>query len=405
MARAPDGVLPDTAIEKLIADGHIRFSEIDDNWIQPASIDLPLSEEAYHVGKATSTIPVEKRISRGTRIDLSKPNVFQPNGAYLVRIDGTFDLPSNIRGYTNPKSTTGRTDILARLLTEGQARYDHIPAGYQGSLWLEVRTQSFPIQLERGITLSQLRFFQGETSLDRNALLSQRYGNPTLLFHRDGTPYQPQEIVVDNLGTGSYGVVMHLDLEEGRKDLQRIDGKPIVGFRTRLDATRPIPFTQAVTPTEKLNPHDYFEPVFATDGELTVHPDFMYILSTIQRFAVPPHLCSTLSIMDPSMGDFRAHYAGFFDPGFGWTAEGEAGLWKPVPELCIGTTATLEVRVLDTEPQILTHGQPICKALFDILQSLPAEPYRLQKPGGLLQQGNYGGQDGPYYGKHFKPWI
>jgi len=309
------------------------------------------------------------------------------------------NLPFFIKGDASPKSTSGRDGILSRLLTEspkGKLRYDHVSEGYKGKLWLEIVPQIFPITLKKGVSLNQLRFLKGDVGLGKNALKILHALEP-LLFYRDGTVIPIEEIEIDAVGTGKAGIVMHIDLKHGNE-------KKILGYRSKQRVNTAINFYTAITPKpeDQLVQDQFWEPIYGPRDGLVLEPGYLYILSTIERIKSPAQLCFKLAITDHSMGHFKAHFAGFFDSGWGCVYEkNSVSQYQIISEQSKGTTATLEVVIDGQHPIIIKHGHPIAKAIYEVMSEKPEEPYKLIKDGEERQQ-NYGWQQGVQLSKHFK---
>ena len=209
------GVLPDHEIKQLLTTGVITTPEAIDyeKRIQPASLDLSLSGEAYRIGRRTSLLPVLERIKRGRAIDLTQPQQLEADVVYLIKLNEAVRFSHDLRAYANPKSTTGRDDLFTRLLTEDKhPSYDCISTHYQGNLWVEVVPNSFPVILSKNVSLNQLRLFRGRTECDENTLRGIHDLEP-LLFSREGQPLQEKDIVIQDLGTGKPGLIMNLELK------------------------------------------------------------------------------------------------------------------------------------------------------------------------------------------------
>lgn len=357
------GTLPDHALRQLISDGAIAApGGVSDQLVQPASIDLTIAAEAVRMPGSTLPLPGERvrdlieALALET-VDLSQPACLGRGQVYWVRLNQTLALPGDLAGYANSKSSTGRIDLATRVLTDGSQRYDRIPAGYQGELWLELIPRSFDVVATAGDSLTQAIFFRQRQVLD-HATLSARYADEPLLFEPDGSPVPAATSLVDGR------VMMTADLDAD-----------IVGWVSRR-THRPLRLTG-------IGAHavdDFFVPVpRPPSGYLCLEKDRFYILATRERVAVPADLACEMVPYDPSAGEFRAHYAGFFDPGWGST--------------CDGLRAVLEVRP-HADDLILRHGQPICAMAYETLTS-PCE--RVYGSAG----NNYANQDGPRLSKHF----
>jgi len=337
--RAVPGILPCQSIEALIAAGAIASDiPFDADQVQPASLDLRLSDQAWRV--RASFLPghrtVEDRIADVSmhRIDLSGGVVLERGCVYIARLQERLSLPKGLIARANPKSSTGRVDVFVRLLTDRGASFDNVAEGYEGPLYLEISPQTFPIVVRPGTRLNQLRL---------------KAGDPP------------------KLETRSVGV-----------ELQGGDGA-VVGFRGRRHA--------GVVDLDNIDGHDpkdFWEPLTLRRGELLLDPGEFYILASSDDVEIPVDQAAEMTPIDPSVGEFRVHYAGFFDPGFG-TDEAHGA----------GSKGVLEVRTHDT-PFLLEHGQIVARLVYE---PLTERPTRLYGEGG----GHYQRQ-GLKLSKHFRPW-
>jgi len=268
-------------------------------------------------------------------IDLTNGAVLETGCVYIVPLLESLELPDNVAASANPKSSTGRLDIFTRVIADRTRAFDSIPAGYRGPLYLEVSPQTFPIVIRTGSRLSQIRFRRGNAVLDDNALREVHASTPVV----DGDP------VIDN------GLVMSIDL-----------GQPagsIVGYRAKRHTG--LIDVDARGAQEQL---DFWDPIVARGRpELILDPDQFYILVSQQAVQVPPDYAAEMVPFDPLVGEFRVHYAGFFDPGFGFSESGDAG-----------SRAVLEVRSHEV-PFILEHGQNVCRLVYESMAERPSFLY------------------------------
>lgn len=367
------GTLPSQSIEKLIAQGAVRSAaDISTGQIQPASLDLTLSVEGYSMPGSLLPLKGERvrdLIERYSRfsVDLRNPTVLIRDNVYLVRLRENLNLPDAIAAYANNKSSTGRIDLQTRVVCDGTPRYDKIPAGYSGDIWLEIIPKSFDVTARNGDSLNQTIFYEGRNILDATGLakLSTEH---SLLFSPDGGIMGAEQVGGQSLDEP--GLLMTLDLDQD-----------IVGYVSRKNY-RPVDLA-------KIGEHDaaaFFEPIpRPKDGTLFLSRNAFYIFSTYEYVAVPPDYAVEMLPYDTSAGEFRAHYAGFFDPGFGY---GESGEVK-------GTPAVLEVRPYEDD-LIVRHRQPVCKMAYERLTARPEKLY------GVGMKSNYAAQRGPRLSKFFK---
>ncbi|WP_428407621.1 2'-deoxycytidine 5'-triphosphate deaminase [Hyphococcus sp.] len=358
-----DGVLASQTIAALMERGVIDGAH--PARLQPASLDLTLSSRAWRV--RASFLPsrartVAARLAGGLamqEIDLSSGAVFERGCVYLVELNERLALPAGVEGAANPKSSTGRIDVFVRLVTDYGAAFDEIPAGYSGPLYAEISPRTFSILARTGSSLNQLRLKCGEFRLDDAALRRLNEQSPLV----DG----PADIA------GGLGLSVSLRSEDG-----------FVGWRARRHS--------ALIDVDKvgaLDRHDYFEPIAAPkSGFIILDPDEFYILASKEALAVPPDYAAEMTPISPGLGEFRVHYAGFFDPGFGWRPDeqGEGGI--------NGSRGVLEVRSHDA-PFVLEDGQLVARLVYE---KMAARPERLY---GETIKSNYQGQ-GLKLSKHFR---
>ncbi|WP_370235876.1 2'-deoxycytidine 5'-triphosphate deaminase, partial [Brevundimonas sp.] len=309
------GILPCQAIDTLIATGAITTdTPFDADQVQPASLDLRLSDRGWRV--RASFLPGERTVETRIQdvvmhtIDLSGGAVLEKGCVYIVKLQERLNLPKGVVARANPKSSTGRVDVFVRLMTDRGATFDDVAEGYDGPLYLEIAPQTFSVLVRPGTRLNQLRLKVGEPP---------------------------------RLETRSVGVDLAFDTEGG-----------IVGYRGRRHA--------GLIDLDKVNGHDpadFWEPLRAQRGELMLDPGEFYILASREAVEIPVDQAAEMTPIDPSVGEFRVHYAGFFDPGFG-TDEAHGA----------GSKGVLEVRTHDT-PFMLEHGQIVARLVYEPLTERP----------------------------------
>jgi dCTP deaminase len=359
------GTLEAAGLRQLVELGDVYARHgIELHQVQPASIDLRLDAEAYRMPGSILPLPGESvRALIGSlaleRLDLSKPHCLSRNQVYVVRLAEEFRLPAGLEAYANGKSSTGRVDLATRVLADGSPRYDRIPPGYHGELWIELIPRSFNVVAEAGVSLNQAIFFRSRRVLDQRDL-TERHRREPLMRDPDGSPSAQSSLFDGRL-------VMSADLE-----------RTVVGYVAKR-THRPLRLSR----TGEHDAADFFAPVQRPDsGLLFLEQDRFYILATRERVSVPLDLACEMVPFDPTAGEFRAHYAGFFDPGWG-IRDGVA----------VGAPAVLEVRAHEDD-LILRHAQPICAMAYEALAGTCTEPY------GTC--GNtYAVQEGPRLSKHF----
>jgi dCTP deaminase len=343
-----EGLLPDQLLEELIRDRSITSSNpISDDQIQPASIDLRLQNIAYRVPASflpTKSAPVQRKLQEIAmeEIDLSKPALLRAGGVYVVPLQEELFLPDRFSGIANPKSSTGRLDILTRLLTDYGTKFEEVPNGYKGKLYAEVVPLTFSVIVQEGTRLNQLRLRRGDSAYS-DAMLRRLHRADPLVYSQDATP---AKAIVDE------GLRLSVDLE----------GSPesdIIGYRARRD-TRPIDLSRV----GHYESAEFWEPLRRNSRKsITLEAGQFYILTSKEKVSVPPAYAAEMVPYDPFIGEFRIHYAGFFDPGFGW-----------FPEDKKGTHAVLEVRSHQL-PSILEHGQIVCRLVYERLIGQPLRTY------------------------------
>jgi dCTP deaminase len=351
------GILPSQQIRALIASGAIiGDSAIGDDQIQPASLDLRLGQVAYRVQASFLPGPdatVMDKIARlgMHEVALGGGAVLEKGCVYIVPLAERLALDERINGFANPKSSTGRLDVFTRLITDRGVRFDTVPAGYRGPLFAEVSPRTFSVLVRPGTRLAQLRLRRGSADVAPQALWR--------LHEEIGLIDAP----LDRREVHEHGsVALCLDLAGGA------DGGP-VGYKAK-------PHT-GVIDLERIGgyaPADFWEPIAAHGRPgIILNPGDFYILATREAITVPPDHAAEMIAYDPLVGEFRVHYAGFFDPGFGFSAAGRRG-----------SRAVLEVRSHDV-PFLLEHGQIVGRLRYERLTEAPD---RLYGPGiGSSYQG------------------
>jgi dCTP deaminase len=344
--RSGRGVLPGQHLEHAVKAGYIdagRFNVPPEN-IQPASIDLRLGETAHRI--RCSFLPgqetVASKLAEYTldEIDLRRGAMLEVGHPYLVELKERLHLPEGLRGKANPKSSTGRIDVFTRVVTDHSERFDEVANGYDGALYLEVVPLSFAIRVREDLRLNQLRLAIGRPSLTDTEIREAHERRP--LLYRGEKPVPGDELTLSN------GLFLALDL--------RGDRRGRVGYSARdhaplLDLTR----------DEPLEPEPFFDPVVRERGNrLVLSPNKFYLLMSNDAVSVPPDLAAEMTAYDPTSGELRTHYAGFFDPGFGYDPSG----------VFHGSRAALEVRAHDV-PFMIEHGQAVCKLTFDRMIESP----------------------------------
>jgi dCTP deaminase len=334
--------------------------------IQPASLDLRLDDVAYRI--RCSFLPGSSRVEDkldGYLVDVlsisGRGAVLETNRPYLIPLKERLRLPAWMRAKANPKSSTGRLDVFTRLVTDSSYYFDLVDEGYSGPLYLEVVPLSFPIRVAEGLCLNQIRFAFGDSRLSPAELRELHEVSP--LVFRDGEPVPAKEAF------GEEGLLLSLDLARAEH----------VGYRAKESA--PLLDMTAKAPLE---PRPYWEEVRSDpDARLVLIPERFYLLMSREAVRIPPQLAAEMTAYDPASGELRTHYAGFFDPGFGFDVEGRVQ----------GAKAALEVRAHDV-PFEVSHGQTVSRLFFERMDEEPIVPY------GAKAGSSYQGQN-EALGKHF----
>lgn len=334
----PAGILPCQSLDDLIERGAIHApGGVGADQVQPASLDLRLGARAWRVRASFLPRPgasVGRRIADVSmhELDLTAGAVLERGCVYIAEIQEALSLPLGVGARANPKSSTGRVDLFVRLLTDGQPAFDNVEPGYRGPMFLEIAPQTFSVLARAGTRLNQLRLKRGAPAV---------------------------------LGATDVGVDLTGDT---------------AGFRARRHAG-----VIDMDLESSLDPRDFWEPLEPRRGELVLDPGEFYILASKAAIEIPISLAAEMIPIDPVVGEFRVHYAGFFDPGFGVAEAGGEG-----------ARGVLEVRSRET-PFLLEDGQTVAKLVFEPLTQRPA---RLYGDGGSHYQ-----RQGLKLSKHFKPWI
>jgi dCTP deaminase len=365
------GVLPSQALSKAIELGWISAGEyrIPEAQIQPASVDLRLGEVAWRIRSSflPDKRPVEVKLKEFVvdEIDLRRDGaVLETNRPYLIPLIEELSLPSGVRGKANPKSSTGRLDVFTRVITDHSYRFDEIQAGYQGRLYLEVVPLSFMVRVKQGLALNQLRLRVGEARLTDDDIRSLHSSDP--LLYREGSPLPTSEFAVAD------GLFLSLDL--------RGDASGRVGYRAK-DYVPPL----EMGVVGEYDAADYWDPVYREDGDrIVLAPGHFYLLLSEEAVRIPPGYAAEMAAYDPTSGELRTHYAGFFDPGFGYSSSDDFR----------GSRAALEVRAHDV-PFMIEHRQRVCKLTFERMVEPPETLYGEGIGSNYQQQADT-------LGKHFR---
>ena len=317
------GILPQQAIEDLLSSGAIIAPDMGEDGhpaqIQPASLDLRLGGKAYRL--RASFLPGASRSVQAClpdvkmhEVDLSNGAVLETGCVYLVPLQEALALPAGLSAAANPKSSTGRLDVFTRVICDGATQFDAVPESYNGPLYVEIAPRTFSVLVRPGDRLVQMRFRRGALKV--------------------------------------------LETQTVSLDLNGFDASGIIGYRARRHA--------GLVDVSGVGAHkarDFWEPLYAEGGQLVLDPEEFYILASKEAVSIPADQAAEMAPIATEIGEFRAHYAGFFDPGFGVAAAGGAG-----------SRAVLEVRGRDV-PFMMRDGQPVAKLLFEAMSEAPASLY------------------------------
>lgn len=335
-AELPDGILPLQSLCAMVEQGAIKSATpFDEDQVQPASIDLRLGARAWRV--RASFLPRHRRVGERLRdvvmheMDLTNGAVFEAGCVYIAEIQESLALPKGISARANPKSSTGRVDVFVRLLSDYGDLFDDVAEGYTGPIFVEIAPQTFSVLARTGTRLNQLRLKRG----------------------------QPQTLYTVDCGVDLTG--------------------DLIGFRARRHA--------GLVDLDHIAGHDprkFWEPLYQSGGQLLLDPGEFYILASKTHVEIPVLEAAEMLPIDPGVGEFRVHYAGFFDPGFGTEEAGGTG-----------SRGVLEVRCHET-PFLLEDGQTVARLVFEPLTEKPSRLY------GQIRS-NYQKQ-GLKLSKHFSAW-
>lgn len=349
-----EGIAPAQTIRALIEQGAISLgAPLVDRQIQPASLDLRLGKKAYRIRASFLPGPgqsVRERLNDVLLHEFSLENgaVLETGCVYLVPLLEGLALPGNMLAATNPKSSTGRLDVFTRVIADGVRGFDTVPAGYAGPLWAEVSPRTFPVLVRTGSRLSQIRFRRGAVGLTGDEMRALQ---------------EAERLVDTDQPDLREGISVTVDLAGSRKERR-------VGYRAKRHT--------AVIDVDNVRGYDvddFWEPVSSRDRKLILDPGEFYILASREAVHVPPDYAAEMVPFDPLVGEFRVHYAGFFDPGFGHAGSGGKG-----------SRAVLEVRSHEV-PFILEHGQTVGRLIYEKLSARPDTLYGQELGSNYQAQG------------------
>ena len=351
--KGKSGYLAVQSIELACHQGVIHSDSTFKPWqFQPVSMDLRLGRTAYRIQSSflPESEPVESKLKELMlyEFDIRDGGILEKGAVYLIPLLEELDLPRTIYGRTNPKSSTGRLDMFTRVIVDHGHRFDEVPAGYSGKMYLEIIPRSFPVRVTAGLSLNQLRLVQGNPGLTDQSLKSH-YKKTPILFSAKGPALSVDEVKIDG------GLFVGVDLSGSTKNT-------IIAYKAKTNSS-----VIDLTKIRHYEPLDFWEPIRRQNkNRLILEPESFYIMMSKEKICIWPHLLAEMVAYEPNSGELRTHYAGFFDPGFGW----QGG--KSVKGH--GTRAVMEVRPHDV-PFMVEDGQTFCRLKFEKVIEKPVRVY------------------------------
>ena len=373
--KGKSGYLPCQLIEQAHRQGMIHSQEpIESSQIQPVSLDLRLGPKAYRIQCSflPENEPVETKLKEICLydFDITDGGILEKNAIYLIPLMEELALPSSLYGLANPKSSTGRLDMFTRVIVDKGHRFDEIPRGYRGKLYLEIISRSFPVKVHAGLSLNQLRLTYAQSPTLGKQGLELKYKNHPILFDRNGFVIPFDQI------KGESGIYISLDISGDQPE-------SIIAYKAKTNST--------VIDLSKIRHYkadDFWEPIYRNKkNRLILEPESFYIMMSKERVCIWPDWLAEMVAYEPNSGELRTHYAGFFDSGFGWNGTDEL--------MNQGTRAVMEVRPHDV-PFMVEDGQTFCRLKFEKVVERPEKVY------GLALNSNYHSQ-GLALSKYFDP--
>lgn len=374
------GILPSQKIREMLGNGEISavLRRIDDDQVQPASIDLRLGDCAYPVdtsflpGKGVKVLDKMRQLDSrfdAFKIDLNDGAVLEKGRIYVIPLVEAISLRSEVAAFANPKSSTGRLDILTRLIADGATVFDQVEEGYKGELYIEVAPRSFSVVVKTGTRLNQLRFRR------------TRGEEPKAITLADWRQLLEAGQIADSRSHDKGAKPAKTGMLPFTVDLEGVDAEDrLIGYRAKKHAKR-IDLER-----RDYDPLDFWEPIQAArERAIILNPDDFYVLASKEAVSVPPDHAAEMVAYDTLVGEFRVHYAGFFDPGFGHAAEKAQG-----------TRAVLEVRSHDV-PFMVEDGQLVGRLVYERLTDIPDKLYGSSIGSSYQRQGLQ-------LSKQFKPY-
>ena len=346
------GIWPSQWLLKAVDSGLVDAPGFEERQLQPASLDLRLGPRAYRLrcsflpGKNDTVLDQLEVFGVGPPIELDDGAILERNRAYLIPLQESLALRGGVRARANPKSSTGRLDVFTRVITDRTTGFDDVRRGYEGRLYLEVVPRSFAVMVRTGLALNQLRLMTGDTHVSDDELRAAHRESP-LMYRQDGRPLDRRDVRAQE------GIWLSLDL------LKR--GDAAVGYVAKHNSG-----LVDMGLVGEYDPNLFWDKVVPETGNrIVLEPEDFYLLLSAEAVRVPPEFAAEMSALEPSGGEVRTHYAGFFDPGFG---HDPAGLWS------LGSRAALEIRAHDV-PFAVDNLQRVCKLRFERMLETPHHFY------------------------------
>ena len=336
MSSKPAGVLPYQTIKEMISLNTIEAeTAIKKSQVQPSSLDLRLGAKAWRLQAsflpgASFTVADQLHELAMHEIDLSDGAILEKNCVYLVLLQEKLLLPQDINAISNAKSSTGRLDLLTRLITDLGTEFDRIPNGYSGPLYAEICPRSFSVLVKAGTRLNQIRFRRGKVIINDQDLINLNKTENLI----------GKNAIVDG------GISFSVDLGCDKHDVIGYKAKP----NTPLIDLDKINYYQAT---------DFWDEIKAKSGCLILDPGAFYILTSKESVTIPPDYAAEMAPYLAMVGEFRVHYAGFFDPGFGFSMAHSSS-----------SRGVLEVRCYES-PFALRSGQVIGRLIYERMAETP----------------------------------
>lgn len=368
----PTGALPYQHIADFMRAGFIQ-NAVREN-VSPASLDLALSDEAYIVERVLRPGPSQAVGDLLAQMGARRHALTEPlhkGKLYLIKLEESLELPPDIQGYCNPKSSTGRLDVHVRVMVDGVYEYDTVPREYRGPLWLFFTAKSFGIQAHPGDTLTQLRLIRGKSRLSQTEM-EAAFVTDKLAWSMDTKrKLKLSELQqVENEG----GLMLSLYMPKRGE---------VYGYRCTATEGRVLDLHD-----RDVNPRLFFQPEYVlSDSFVELTANRFYVLSSAERIRIPPCFAAEMVAVHERIGEHRSHYAGFLDPGWGWGEGGEAR----------GRPFTLEVR--SPEKMVIVHGQPVARIVYERMLALPEVQYDAPE-----KVSHYTAQCLPALAKQFALW-